>query len=660
MLETPQVQDKAPKPEGLLPKNVQSWLLVGLAFLMVAIMWLTGGKKPQPARSASSAAPVAPPLEVNETKIAELQSRIEELQRQQLVAQSALAQQTRLLDGPQDSPPSQPSGATPSGEEPHEDPIQAERNRRAYVSLFASNVALSYRKTPAAPTPPAETSAPSSAAPRGRDASRDAVIEGNAIESGSGGHPPHNDSAEKLNDRKEEPKNPAAVAAGAANAAAGKTYLLFEGTILETVLINRLDGGFGGPVQCLLSTDVYSNDRQHLLIPAGSKLLGETKKVDTFGQTRLAVVFHRVLMPDGYSVSLDQFKGLNQIGDTGLRDQVNNHYLRIFGVSLAIGGLGAVAEGGTAGSLNASGSDLMRQGFAQGTAQSSAQILDKFLNIMPTVTIREGHRVKVYLSGDLALPDYNNHTDAFRFVEGAKRREGFMKRKILICLLVLGLGVGTATAQFGNGVVFDPTNYHNALLRYYQLQQHLIELQKSYAKITGQLNLALQMAQFVKNMPARYRALFSQWRKVTSLNTFGNTVSWINGINTGVLPNINTGYLQSTSQLAPYSSYELSGMDPLGTGPRAIPVRVGRTRRRRQYQCHGDYRRDSRHRRRYPNANRKSRTGFFLGRRRSQQRSVRSQQDQCRGRPDAAHPAGFEQTSRLAFGTTDHPRETTA
>ena len=50
-----------------------------------------------------------------------------------------------------------------------------------------------------------------------------------------------------------------------ANAAAGKTYVLFEGTILETVLINRLDGDFAGPVECLLSTDVYSNDRQHLL-----------------------------------------------------------------------------------------------------------------------------------------------------------------------------------------------------------------------------------------------------------------------------------------------------------------------------------------------------------------------------------------------------------
>ena len=99
------------------------------------------------------------------------------------------------------------------------------------------------------------------------------------------------------------------------------------------------------------------------------------------------------------------------------------------------------------------------------------------------------------------------------------------------------------------------------MLRYSQLQQHLIQLQKSYTQITGQLNLALQMAQFVKNMPARYRAIFSQWRNVTSLNTFGNTVSWINGINTGVLPNINTGYLKATTPLSQYDPYELSGMD---------------------------------------------------------------------------------------------------
>lgn len=414
------IQEKAPKPPGLLPKNVQSWILIGLAFLMVAIMWLTGGKKPSvPARTSPSKQIEAPP-EVNQTKINELQNRIEELQRQQLVAQSALAEQTRLLaNAPQDSAESQqqPIASTNPPAERAEDPIQAERKRRAYVSLFASNVALTFRKSPppapVGPEPEAPAVVPN---PAGADSDQVAKLlkemqtRADALApTASMASPARNDSAETTLDRKEDNKKPAAAPVDPPNAAAGKSYVLFEGTILETVLINRLDGGFAGPVECLLSTDVYSNDRQHLLVPAGSKLLGETKKVDTFGQTRLAVAFHRLLMPDGYSVSLDQFKGLNQIGDTGLRDQVNNHYLRIFGVSLAIGALGAVAEGGTAGALNASGSDLMRQGFAQGTAQSSAQILDKFLNIMPTVTIREGHRVKVYLSGDLALPDYANH-----------------------------------------------------------------------------------------------------------------------------------------------------------------------------------------------------------------------------------------------------------
>ena len=412
MTETAEVQEKAPKPPGLLPKHVQSWLLASLAVLMVLIMWLTGSKSPSAPSKGARALPMAqPPIEVNETKIAELQSRIQELQREQFVAQSALAQQARVLGG---GAPNQQPGQTDSVENPNEakseDAIQAEQKKRAYLSLFASNVALTYRRGAAnAAVPEGAPAVPPVAAP-GPDPAQIAQL-WKDMQPGlvPVAAPVRNDSGETSKDRKEETEKPAAMPAASAGAAAGKTYVLFEGTILETVLINRLDGGFSGPIECLLSTDVYSNDRLHLLIPAGSKLLGETRKVDTFGQTRLAVVFHRVLMPDGYTVSLDGFKGLNQIGDTGLRDQVNNHYLHIFGVSLAIGALGAVAEGGTSGPLTASGGDLMRQGFAQSTAQSSAQILDKFLNVMPTVTIREGHRVKVYLSGDLSLPDYLNH-----------------------------------------------------------------------------------------------------------------------------------------------------------------------------------------------------------------------------------------------------------
>ena len=376
---------------------------------MVLIMWLTGGKKPTvPPKAVPPAPAVLPPLEVNEAKIVELQKRIEDLQREQIVAQNALAQQTRAL-GPgteAQAVPSSPAYAN-SSERP-EDAIHAEQKKRDYLSLFASNVALSYRKGPPSPQTHEDEGSPisSTAASPAQLAEFLKPLAPPSLPAPGTATP--KPSPEET--RKEEPRSPVAAPADAPATATGKTYVLFEGTVLETALINRLDGELRGPVECLLTTDVYSHDRQHLLIPAGTKLLGETRKVEAFGQTRLAVLFHRMVMPDGFSATLDRFQGLNQIGDVGLRDQVNNHYLRIFGVSLAVGAIGAVAQGGTSGALTASGSDLMRQGFAQSTAQSSAQILDKFLNVLPTVTIREGHRVKVYLSGDLALPDYANHT----------------------------------------------------------------------------------------------------------------------------------------------------------------------------------------------------------------------------------------------------------
>ena len=193
------------------------------------------------------------------------------------------------------------------------------------------------------------------------------------------------------------------------NESTGKQYRLFEGSIIETVLTNRLNGSFSGPVNCLVTTDVYSHDRQHVLIPKGSRVLGEAKRNDSFGQQRIAVFFHRIIMPDGFALDLDQFHGLNQIGETGLRDQVNHHYGQVFGVSLAVGAIAGLATVNTNTGLNASGFDTYRQGVATNLSQSSLRILDKYLNVLPTFTIREGHLIKVVLSDDLELPAYERH-----------------------------------------------------------------------------------------------------------------------------------------------------------------------------------------------------------------------------------------------------------
>jgi hypothetical protein len=135
-----------------------------------------------------------------------------------------------------------------------------------------------------------------------------------------------------------------------------------------------------------------------------------------------------------------------------------------------------------------------------------------------------------------------------------------MKKRIFAVFLVMSLCVGTAFAQFG--IVYDPTNYANAVLRYNQLVQQLAQLQRTYSQIVQQYNLAVQMARNLQNMPARYEAPFSQWRNVVAPNTYGNTGTWVNGMNTGLPGSVNTGYQQATTPLLQYNSQSLAGMTP--------------------------------------------------------------------------------------------------
>jgi hypothetical protein len=135
------------------------------------------------------------------------------------------------------------------------------------------------------------------------------------------------------------------------------------------------------------------------------------------------------------------------------------------------------------------------------------------------------------------------------------------------CAAILFLGVlilipVASEAQLGSGIVYDPTNYHNALLRYYQLQQHLVQLQKTVSKVTSQLNLAMQMAQYIRNMPARYRATFSQWRSFTSGDIYGNTTRWIGAVNGAGPQSISPAYQQAIVPFLAYNQEALSVINP--------------------------------------------------------------------------------------------------
>jgi type IV secretion system protein VirB10 len=297
-----------------------------------------------------------------------------------------------------------------------QDPLIADRKRREYESLFASNVVLSRRPENERPDVGRNT-AQANAAPRSDSASpsvdevADAVVRASTRTAGltTGQVPAQVPAALPVPQSGTSDRTRTTPDQTPPISAAGPLHRVLEGTVIDTVLTNRLDGSSASPVNCLVTNALYSHTGRQIIIPAGARVLGETKPVQAFGETRLAVSFHRLLMPDGRTYRLDQFLGLNQIGDAGLRDKVNNHYLSTFGAAAAVGlisGLSQYLGSAGLGSGDGNRTIVIAGGVGDATAQAAMQVMNRFLNRLPTITIREGHRVKVYLTSDLELPAY--------------------------------------------------------------------------------------------------------------------------------------------------------------------------------------------------------------------------------------------------------------
>ncbi len=138
------------------------------------------------------------------------------------------------------------------------------------------------------------------------------------------------------------------------------------------------------------------------------------------------------------------------------------------------------------------------------------------------------------------------------------------KRSAVIAVVVMLLLLPVASqAQFGfGGIVYDPTNYANAVLRYSQLVQQLAQLRQTYQQVLNQYNLALQMSRNLQNMPARYRATFSQWRTFTANDLYGNTRGWVGSANGSGPQTVSPAYQQATIPLLAYSQADLNAINP--------------------------------------------------------------------------------------------------
>ncbi len=429
--EDPQLTQRAPEPKGVIRKNIKMFVYLGAIALLIVASFFSSKKK-TPGTPAKGTPPQPFVQDNTANNVADLQNQLsterqKQQQDQQMAAALAAAQTPAqqqataqyAANGQPTLPPPQPypQGQPQNGQQqlsPEQQQIQqlaGKERELAFNSRFASNLAYNGKAEEEEKAAEARQSQPSGQLMQvsASDPYATAITggQGSSLTAArAAGQQPSATSAPTAADKRVPEVN--------LNAAAGQPYVVFEGTTLDTVLVNRLDGDAPGPVKVLVSNPLYSHDHQHVLIPDGTIVLGEAKKTGASGfgqQRRMAVVFHRLIMPDGYSVDLDQFHGLDQIGEEGLKDKVNNHYLQIFGTSIALGviaGAGEIEAGG--GTISTSGSQAFTSGAAGSVSQSATTILDRFIQIPPTITIREGHRVKVYFSQDLLLPSYTNHT----------------------------------------------------------------------------------------------------------------------------------------------------------------------------------------------------------------------------------------------------------
>lgn len=391
----PTVRDRRVFPARLLSQHFKMVTLLGVAGLILVVIVTSGLREAPDVSVGSLAAAAGAAVNVNPEQVQNLEERLR--------VGLARGQQAAQIPTPAPVALPQPSrGGGSQAAAPASDVGREERQKKEYESLFSSNV-VSTRRPPSetlamGPTPAVTATAPPADDPIGAASPPLTVPTLDEVTR----------SVLRAMPQAAPVSAPQSVAQAPSPTVAAPVqggHKVFEGTIIDAVLVNRLEGSFEGPVNALITSPVFSQDLA-LVIPAGARVLGLSTQVQQLDAARLAVAFHRIVLPDGRSISLNTFVGMNQRGDIGLAGQVNRHYLSTFGAAAAVGLISGLAQWVGSGFGAADRTVVIAGGIGDATSQATTQTMARFLNRLPTITIPEGARVKVYLTSDLHLPAY--------------------------------------------------------------------------------------------------------------------------------------------------------------------------------------------------------------------------------------------------------------
>lgn len=191
---------------------------------------------------------------------------------------------------------------------------------------------------------------------------------------------------------------------------AGQPLELKTGAVIPGVMVTGINSDLPGNIIAQVSQNVFDTATgRQLLIPQGAKLFGVYDSRVIYGQERVLVAWNRLMFPDGSAVTLGAMPGSDMAGNAGYTDKVNNHYLRIFGsailMSMITGGMSysmdSLDSGGD--SDNPTLQDEMGAALASQLGQATLQLLQKNLNIKPTLEIRPGYQFNVIVTKDIVF-----------------------------------------------------------------------------------------------------------------------------------------------------------------------------------------------------------------------------------------------------------------
>jgi type IV secretion system protein VirB10 len=193
---------------------------------------------------------------------------------------------------------------------------------------------------------------------------------------------------------------------------AGQSLEIKTGAVIPSVMITGVNSDLPGNIIAQVSQNVWDTaGGRQLLIPQGAKLFGVYDSRVVYGQERVLVAWNRLVFPDGSAFTLGAMPGNDMSGYAGYEDQVNNHYLRIFGsavlMSLISGGMAYTMDSMGNNSSGTDNTPTMQQEMSSALAaqlgQATLQLLQKNLNIKPTLEIRPGYQFNVIVTKDLVF-----------------------------------------------------------------------------------------------------------------------------------------------------------------------------------------------------------------------------------------------------------------